>query len=115
MIDDNRPMHDEVFYESFLETFCQQHFNKAFKDDPAFYKKGKLKVTSVGHRSNNSDIIKGTLSFKCGLLHVPANDIWFTAYVTANGSEGEYIVVLERGGGIIRSKKLSTGEILFKY
>jgi len=115
MIDDYRPMHDEIFYEAFLEAFCRQHFDNAFKGDAVYYKEGELKVTSVGRRSKNSDIVKGSLSFQYGWLRVDADNIWFTAYVTANGSDGEYIVLLERGGGYKKERSYSTREINFSY
>ena len=122
MIDDSRPMHDELYYQDFLEAFCLEHFDKAFTYKKGIltvkvlYKKESLSVTSVAKRTSDTDIIKGTLTFNYGALgKLSCKDGDFTAFVTKTGSDDEYIVRLERCDAIDRSKIHSTGEITFCY
>lgn len=122
MIDESRPVHDEAFYQGFLEAFCLEHFDKAFKYKvgvvtiKVLYEEKSLSVTSVTKRTSDTDVIKGTLSFKYGAVGLlSCSDCDFTAFVTETGSDDEYIVRLERCDAIDRSKIHSTGEVTFRY
>lgn len=99
-----RPLHDKHFYNELLEAFCCEHFNKGFsherfgrKVNDIKYIQHSLRVVTVANRNENTDVIKGVISYKFSYIR-SCKDGGFTALITDNGEGEPFIVTFTREG-----------------